>query len=160
MPNCTHCEKEATASYVWDWGETGLACPEHQVILRQQAARLHRGVSISPLQPGAPTPITRDERIASKARIMALEEEIAECQARGLELYRAHEAVQAQLRTETAKRTALELELQTQRARVDELLEQVGLARQDAARENDELQRLRALVPRDPPPEVDAHPQG
>lgn len=141
------CDHPPVASYTWPWGETGLVCALHHVNLRQMEKNLKRQVTITPLQPGEPTPITRDERIASKARTLALEEECEELRKRGMELYRQHEALKEQLRVALANTAAVDAELRHAVHERDQLRELLGEAERAAARENDELQQLRALVP-------------
>lgn len=141
------CTNTPTASFTWPWSESGLVCAEHTVLLRQKAAQLKRDVLIVPLQPGEPTPITRDERIASKARIMALEEELDEAKRRGMDLYRQHEELQRRLKVALAQTAAVDAELRSIVEERDSLRRLLGEAERAAARENDELQQLRALVP-------------
>lgn len=141
------CTNTPVASYTWPWGETGLVCATHTVNLRQMEKNLRRQVTITPLQPGDPSPITRDERIASKARILALEEECEELRKRGMDLYRQHEAVKDQLRVALANTAAVDAELRSVSTERDDLRRLLGEAERAAAMENDELQQLRALVP-------------
>lgn len=141
------CTNTPVASYTWPWGETGLVCATHTVNLRQMEKNLKRQVTITPLQPGEPTPITRDERIASKARIMALEEELDEARSRGMDLYRQHEDLQRKLKVALAQTAAVDAELKSVVEERDDLRRLLGEAQLAAARENDELQQLRALVP-------------
>lgn len=154
-PLCTadpECGQTAIASYVWPWGESGVCCARHQVILQQKAQQLKRSVQLTALQPGAERPVTRDERIQARARIMTLEAELEDAKGRGMELYRANEQLQTQLKVEWAKRAEMEAQLSDARRLLEAAQVENGKLRNQAAEENDELQRLRALVPRTPPP--------
>jgi hypothetical protein len=143
------------ATYVWPWGETGVCDAEGQIILGQKARALKRQVVVTPLVPGAPPPIERAERIETQAKILALELECDEAKSRGLDLYHDIERLQEQLRLETAKCQSVSASLERAILEVDQLRVENGKLRQQAARENDELQRLRAFVspsPTQPPP--------
>jgi len=149
VPICTvedGCPEPAIATYMWPWGASGACCARHQVVLGQKSAQLKRPVQISPLRPGAEQPVTRAERIQSKATILALQEEIEESRVRGMELYRSTTELQAAVRTLQAQKLELEANLQEARRQNDELREQNGKLRQVAANENAELQQLRALT--------------
>jgi uncharacterized phage infection (PIP) family protein YhgE len=141
------CEHPPVAEFVWPWGETGLVCAHHRIILAQKSKRLNRDVVITPLQSGTPAPLTRDERIASKARIMTLEEELDEAKSRGMDLYRQLEELKAQLVRANRNAKAADEELKALLDERDSLRQLLGEAQLAAARENDELQQLRALVP-------------
>lgn len=141
------CTNPPVASFTWPWGESGLVCSHHAITIRQKEANLKRQALMVPIQPGEPTPITRDERIASKARTLALEEECEELRKRGMDLYRAHEQLKDQLRVALANTAAVDAELRHAVHERDQLRELLGEAERAAARENDELQQLRALVP-------------
>lgn len=97
------CQNEPIISYVWPWGEQGCACATHAPLLQQLEKNTKRKVQVASITPGAPTPITRDERTAAAAKRIALEEENAELRARGVELYKANQDLTQQLRTARAQ---------------------------------------------------------
>jgi len=154
-PICTfdpECGKTAIVSYTWPWGESGLACPAHQVVVHQRAEQLKREVHVVSLQPGAERPVTRDERIQTKARILTLEAELEEAKVRGMELYRSNESLQALIKVEQAKRAELEAQLAGANRALEEAQVANGHLLRQAADENSELQQLRALVTQPTPP--------
>jgi DNA anti-recombination protein RmuC len=158
MTQCTvrdDCTDPPVAEYRWPNGQTGLVCARHQMVLRQRAQRVRQHVTITPLSSVAPAPLTVDERTQLHARRLALEAECEQLRARGLELYRDVERLQAALQTAHAQKAALEASLNASTARVGELLEQVGAARQLATEEHAAAEQLRLLVPRE---EVDLTP--
>lgn len=146
---CTYmvnCEGEPVASYEWPWGDKGLACSRCLGLIRQLEQNLKRQCSIVAIQSGAPAPIERQERIDYQARILALTAECDEAKTRGLELYRSVESLQNQVKLERAKLASVTASLEMAVTQNDALRVENGELRQSAARENDELQRLRALV--------------
>lgn len=147
-PICTvdDCGEPAIASYVWAWGESGVCCARHQVILRQKAGQLKQSLQVTPLQPGAPAEETRDERIAKQAKLLTLEEELSEARDRGMQLYRQVESLQQQGRVQTLKIQEMEAQLRDLGNQLEKARIANGELRQQAARENDELQQLRALA--------------
>lgn len=145
------CPESPVATYTWPWGEHGLCCVRHQVILAQKAQQLRQQVHIVPLRPGEPTPMAHDERVNLNAQILSLRAELEEARTRGLDLYHDVETLQAQVRTLTAQKAALDGENKTAATRNSELLAQVASIRSQAAKYSEELQRLQALVKRETP---------
>jgi predicted Rossmann fold nucleotide-binding protein DprA/Smf involved in DNA uptake len=143
---CQGCDQEARFSFVWAWGADGVCCERHRFILGQQARSLKRACTIAPLDPGAPKPIGRDERVAFHAKVLALEEELQELQARGLTLTESHQELSRQLRTATAQKRTVEAELEAHRERVAELGQELAKAQQAAARANADVDRLSARL--------------
>lgn len=143
------CKELATATYVWPWGKSGTCCPRHQVILQQRAHSLKRQITFTALNPGAQPAPTRDERIQFRAKVGVLEAELSEARERGMQLYRGHEALQAQLRVALLSKQELEAQLADAHAQLERMRVENGELREAAARENDELQQLRAFVAAD-----------
>lgn len=141
------CKNADVAQFVWPWGESGLTCAQHQIILSQRSKQLKRDVVITPLQPAAPSPMTRDERIQARARIMTLEEENDELRKRGQDLYRQNEDLKTQVRHALNNASSIDKELASVVEERDSLRQLLGEAQRAAAKENDELQQLRALLP-------------
>ena len=140
---CSSCDKPATVAYRWEWGEEGLACPEHAATLQQTAGNLNRTVTVSPLQPLAPVPLERSERIQLHATILTLEAELGDAKARGLQLYNSNVELsrqvqllnmreteaKAQLKDADAVNTALGAKLEESETQCAELAEEVGRLR-------------------------------
>jgi archaellum component FlaC len=101
-------------------------------------------VQIASLTPGEAPPMTRDERVAHHAQRLALEEELSESRARGVELHRAHEDVVKQLRTEKAKREAVDAELVRVKGELEGFRAQLAGSRKDHYRLQEEIRRLEA----------------
>src|SRR5262245_14032018 len=144
--NCTTCGKPATVAYTWEWGESGMACPEHAATLQQNAGNLNRTVTVVPLPAQGPTPLTRDERIKYNATILALEAEIEDLKSRGLELVRSNEdlAKQAQLFSmREREKTAYLEDAQAEVKQLSARLEEVETELADAVTE---VERLRSIV--------------
>lgn len=146
--NCSFegCTGEALFGYVWAWGDSGVCCERHRFILGQQSQRLGRAVTITSLDPGAPKPVTRDERIGYQARILALEEELQDVHARGLTLHEHGTELGRQLRTLTAQNQTLESELQAHRERVAGLDQELADTRTAHAKAGAEVLRLERLL--------------
>ena len=143
-----NCQNPPTISYVWPWGEQGCACATHAPLLAQTERNTKRKVQIASLTPGAAPRLTRDERVAHHAKVLALEEELAESRARGAELHRAHEDVVRQLRTEKAKREAVEAEFAAAATRKDEIEHSLYEMRNDRDRTLEEVRRLESQAAR------------
>jgi len=153
MPHCTAqegCTNEAVATFTWPWGDNGVVCQQHQVLLHQQAHNLKRQVFVTPMQPGAPTPVTREERIAAHATALALTEENAELRQVNQDLYSKLQTVQQSLSTELAKVAALDASLKERTEQLAASRAEVGAARQAAADAGEEARVLRGLQKVDP----------
>ena len=137
------CGGQALYSYVWAWGETGVACEALRFRLGQMAQRLNRQVTVTPLEPGAEPPVTRDERIAAQSRILALQAEIEELQARSLTMGSSIDELRRQLNTAEAQRAALSDEATTLRQTVGYLRTSLETSEQAHASERAEVDRLR-----------------
>ena len=129
VPLCTveeGCPEPAIAQYVWPWGESGMCCARHQVILRQKSQQLKRELQLTALRPGADQPVTRGERIQAQATILALQAEVDEGRQRGQELYRQTVELQSQVVTLRAQRAELEAQLAAARAEKADALTRAG----------------------------------
>lgn len=140
------CTGEAQFGYVWAWGDSGVCCERHRFILGQQAQRLGRAVTITSLDPGAPKPTTRDERVGYQARILALEEELQDVHARGLTLHEHATELGRQMRILTAQNQTLESELQAHRERVAGLDQELLATRTAQDKYRAEVLRLERLL--------------
>lgn len=78
---CTEegCDKEAEYTYIWPWGTDGACCSTHRLTLNQRATQqLDTVLHFTMIDPGRPVPVSRDERIGLRAKIMVLEEDVRE----------------------------------------------------------------------------------
>ena len=142
----THdCHEPAVASYVWPWGEEGLCCATHRPLLAQVEKNTKRRVSLAMLNPGAPLPMTHDERVAHHAQRLALEEELSEARARGVELHKAHQDLVRQLRTAQAQIGTLEAAAKVSDGNRAELERELARVRAELGHVVEDLQRERAL---------------
>jgi chromosome segregation ATPase len=114
------------------------------VVLTQQSHRLNRAVAITVLTPGAPRPMTRDERIQYFARISALEAELDELRGRAMTLQSSNRELAAQAKTDRAARAVIDRELDAARGTAVDLSQQLDLARRDLHATRAELDRLLA----------------
>lgn len=140
------CELIALASYVWDWGEQGVCCGTHQTILGQKATALKRQIRFAALNPGAPPPLTRDERAMLIAQKLSAEAEADEIKARNADLMQVNKQLALQVQTLTTVRRELEAQ---QRDAEGKRVEADGIAdrlRAEAAELADELSRLRIIA--------------
>ena len=140
------CEKAAVVSYVWEWGQGGSCCLEHQVVHTQRAAALKRRVTFTPLNPGAPPPIERSERVRLTAERLAAEEELSEVKARGLELYQSNVKLTAEVQRLTLMVRELRAQLQDAREDRDLAIGERNSRTAELADAVDELDRIKRLV--------------
>ncbi len=141
----TGCKSDAVFSYMWDWGQKGVCCAQHQFLLQQSSEPLQRRVNFAPLAAAAVAPITRDERAKLKGEVYAAEAEIVDLKARGSLLYSENTALTRQVQAKTVRLRETELQLEEANRELAALRDRVD--REDAERGElvDELQRLRSL---------------
>jgi chromosome segregation ATPase len=158
VPLCDRdgCEQPAVFAYTWEWGEHGKCCEHHRFLLQQAAGNIERRITISALQPDAPAPLERPERIQLTARALTAEAETTDAKARGLELYRQNTLLTTQLQALTVRHREAEAQLQDARARMADLSAELERRTAEAGNIHDELSRLRALVPSAADLELDA----
>jgi septal ring factor EnvC (AmiA/AmiB activator) len=141
-----NCQNAPTHTYTWPWGEEGLVCSAHMIILKQIEKNTQQPCVIVPLQTRAPDPMTRDERIALTAKSMALEAELDEAKTRGMQLYRELQEQASTNKTLLAKVAVLEAQQAVLEAQLVDAEAEKQELRTAAARENAELQQLRAIA--------------
>lgn len=164
---CSSCDKPATVAYRWEWGEEGLACPEHAATLQQTAGNLNRTIAISPLAPLTPQPLERSERIQLHATILTLEAELGDAKARGLELYNSNVALSRDVQLLSMREREAKAQLQDAASRESVLRAKVDEVEGENAELVEELTRLRTLAsfveerppsrPGQPPQEPSSH---
>jgi hypothetical protein len=130
---------------MFDWGESGKCCSEHSFLLQQSAGQLQRTVQISPLAPVGPVPLTRDERVRLKSESYALEAELEEAKARGLELYRENQTLAKTAQAARVRATESEAQLKDALADVARLRGDVEQRDQEHGALVEEVERLRTL---------------
>lgn len=149
-PGCT---EPAAFSFLWDWGKSGNVCAKHQSAYVQLQESLQRRCSFGLLQASAAeAPLVRSERIQLRATIGTLEAELAEAQVRGLELYNQNTELARQVSSLKVRNVEMEAQLRDAHGKV-QIAEQRLVEREAQLGETgQELLRLKALVPREPPP--------
>lgn len=148
------CEKPAAFSYVWEWGEHGVCCPEHQAVLQQTAQNLGRTITFTALAL-APAPLQRDERVRLIAEKLAAEAELEEVKKNHADLYNDGVKLTNQVQSLTTRKAALELQLKDLDRKNTELDARCQELEAVQADQIAELERLRRLVkyanPSEPP---------
>jgi hypothetical protein len=125
---------------VWEWGASGTCCASQVPILQQTANNLGRSITFGVITSGATPPLQREERVKLKAEAFVLAEELAEAKARGLDMYRQNTQLTVRNReAEAQKKDAI--------AARDEMDRRLRALEAENASLNDELGRLRVLVP-------------
>lgn len=147
-PTCDQadCGKLAVFSYLWDWGQQGVCCAHHQLLLQQTSEPLNRKISFAPLLAPGPVPLARDERARLKGEVYAAEAEIEDLKGRGLDLYRENTKLSTQVQALTVRGRETEAQLRDASVRITQLEQQ--LQDKDAEHGNlvDEVERLRSLT--------------
>lgn len=149
VDKCEQCDKPATLTYRWEWGETGIVCDEHGALLQQKSESLNRRVTVHPRQAPAPAPIGRDERVQLTAKALVLEEELKAAQSAGQQLHAKCQDVQVQLSAALVKQRELKAQLEDVGAKLGESERQRETLSAENGRllvELDRLAHLDALV--------------
>ncbi len=146
---CTEegCSNEAEFSYIWPWGAQGACCGSHRTHLMQRAQQqLDTNIQFTVLDPGKPMPVSRDERAQLRAKIIVLEEDVAERDRRiALHVKNGGEQVE-EMRRLRGLVTRLEQELAEAKETVDTALRDRDDARTQAGLAIQERDRLELLV--------------
>lgn len=147
-PTCDQagCSQPAVFSYLWDWGQQGVCCAHHQLLLQQTSEPLQRKVSFSPLLAPVAAPITRDERSRLKGEVYALTEEIEDLKGRGLDLFRENTRLTTQLQALTVRNRETELQLQDAKRSLESLQQQLDDRDSEHGNLVDEVERLRSIA--------------
>lgn len=150
--DAVHCDREgctelATLSYIWDWGEKGVCCGTHQMLLQQTAENLGgRRVSFAPLTTPGPAPLQRDERTQLIAAKLSAEAELVEVKGRGLDLYRENLDLTRQVQSLTVRGRECDAQLKQALQDATELREQLSVRDAEHGEMAAELGRLRTLA--------------
>lgn len=161
---CEHCEQPATYQYVWPWGATGLVCLKHMQLVNQKAEQLQATPTWVALTPGRPEPMTRDERTALYAAKLALEDEVKDAKARGLDLYNSNTQLARECQRLSSRNTYLEAQVVDAKAEVDKAVTERDSLFNELASARMDLDRMKAFLPTPPaappaaPPPTEAAP--
>jgi hypothetical protein len=139
------CSAPARWSYSWEWGESGVCCDAHKAEMTQLQRALKRTCQFGALATG-PAPIERGERVALKGTIYALEEELAEAKARGLEQHRQLQLLAGQAQMVTVRNREAEAQLAAARASERKQTALADKLAQENGEMADELSRLTLMV--------------
>jgi hypothetical protein len=140
-----NCPREAVFSYLWDWGEKGVCCAEHGMLLQQTAGQISRTVQLVPIVPAGPVPMTRDERVQAKAQLLVAQEELEEAKGRGLELYRLNTELSQRNRLLIVRESEAAAQLKDALTTIAELEAKLQRRDVEAGELVTELERLRTL---------------
>lgn len=151
MPNTNicdqpECKEEATHSYTWEWGQSGVCCAKHQFTLQQTAQNISRTIQFAPLTPGATPPLQREERVRLRAEALVLADELAEAKGRGLDLYRQNGLLNQSVQSLTTRNREADAQLADLRAALAPLEKRVVELEAENATLHDEVSRLQVLV--------------
>lgn len=149
-PGAAQCDQEgcsevATLAYRWDWGATGVCCATHATLLQQKAVSLNRGIVVHPIAHAAPTPPTRDERVALTARALVLEEEVRAHESKCEQQHRKIGDLQLQLNAAVVKAREFEAQSRDATAKLQQAEENEKRLSSENGRLLVELERLREL---------------
>jgi hypothetical protein len=144
------CTNEPMASFIWPWGDEGLVCSEHRVLLAQREEALKQRCVITPLHAGAPEPITLEERVQFHARILGLQEDNDRLRTGSMDLFRQLEDAKNQVRQGLVQLSAVNAHLDQLQSEGAAVREALLREREDAARYLDELRVLRPLLQEQP----------
>lgn len=150
-PGCPH---PAVFSYSWDWGKSGSVCALHQAQYVQLQESLGRRCAFGTLQTASAgdPPLVRSERIQLRAEIGTLEAELVEAKARGLDLYNQNIELSRQVQTLKVRDTEAQAQVKDARAMLQGLESRLARREAELGDATQEVQRLKALIPREPPP--------
>lgn len=144
---CTvqNCQRPATHSYLWPWGDAGYCCSRCMVTLQHQAANLGREVTFVSLTEKAPSELESNERIQLNARVLAAEQEVAVVKERNRKLFEGNQTLTGEVRQLRAELEAFQGQLADARAECDQLTQEKMSALKQLSETNHELARLQGI---------------
>lgn len=145
------CTEVATHAYTWDWGKSGNVCAKHAAHFKQISPNLKRSVTFTPLMQMKPAALTRDERTQLIASRLSAEAELGEVQARGLELYNQNTELARQLGSLKVRHSECDAQRGEALHKCDLLESELVRSQAERAELAQEVMRLKALIPREPP---------
>lgn len=142
---CTEqgCDQEAEYAYVWPWGEAGECCGRHRTYLQQKATQqIKRGpLHFTPLDPGRPLAINRDERARLRAEVMVRDEDNAALRSQLVQMHKDLDVLNTEAkrlrgveRHLTEKLRVASLDIAELRKARDELVDELGKVTADRDR--------------------------
>lgn len=145
------CKQPAVLSYRWSWGEGGICCQDHGLLLQQTAQNLSshdlkRSVSLASLENLQEPPLERSERTALIAAKLSAEAECAETLRRGGELYQQNVDLTGQVQVLTLRNREANAQLTVARATIETLEAQLHEREIELGSVTDELQRTQTLA--------------
>lgn len=150
------CGKPATHTYTWDWGQTGYCCAQHQQHQNGLQANLKRRVTFTALASAIAPALTRPERTQLISERLAAEAELDEVKTRGIEIYNQNTELTRQVQSLRLRSEEREAQLRDANGKALELEEKLVSREAELAEAVQEVQRLRALIPREPAPKKTA----
>lgn len=145
------CNQPAVFTFVWPWGDPAACCSTHRVHAQQKADALGRGaLNFTPLDPGAPQPITRDERVMLRATNLTLQEELSETKALLGKLHSTNGELSSEVRRLRARGEVQEALINEIKRDNDRLIQERDSAHADAGEAKTELGRLKLMLPTPP----------
>jgi len=146
-PGCT---EPATFAYAWEWGKSGNVCSKHQAHYVGLEKNLKRRCTFTPLASVVAPALTRPERTQLIAERLSAEAEVVEVKSRGVELYNQNIELTRQVQSMKVRSEEREAQLRDAQGRELELNEKLVTLEATHAELVQEVQRLRALVPKEP----------
>ena len=148
---CTEevCKEEALYTYIWPWGQDGACCSLHRLQLQQKATQqlnLELGLNFTAIDPGRPVAVSRDERAQLRAKIIVLEDDNRDANARISQLTTAGAELVEEVRRMRAIGSRLQEELNDANARAEQAERERDDARASAGLAIQEKDRLELLV--------------
>jgi len=151
QPDGSPCREPAVLSWRFDWGETGICCQAHGLLLQQTAQNLSshdlkRHVSLAPLENLAEPALERSERTALIAARISAEAETDELKRRGGMLYQQNVDLTGQVQVLTLRHREADAQLTDALAKNKRLEEQLHEREIELGTVTDELQRMQTLA--------------
>lgn len=146
------CSAPVVFSFVWPWGEPAFCCATHRTHAQQKSDALERGqLSFTVLEPNKTPAVTRDERTQLIAARMSAEEETVQIKTHATTLHNEAERLRGELRIVTARGLELERQVSERSAALTQVVHERDTALADLHDARRELDRIKMLIPRDPP---------
>jgi uncharacterized membrane protein YccC len=141
-----NCNEPALYAFTWAWGESGYCCGTHAVTLRHRAQALGRECQLNALKPGAPSPVTKDERVQMHARLLATEDENSDLKLRNLALFQGNEELTREIRRSHTELAELRSQLEDVRAELEQVTSEKMAALKQLSETDNERARLQGVL--------------
>lgn len=140
------CERNATHSFTWDWGDSGFCCATCMVSLSHRMQSLARNCTFVALTPGAAPELSHDDRLQLNARVLAAEQEAALTKTRNLKLFDSNQDLAREVNALRAEVDQHKQQLADTRAELEQCITEKQRALQQLAETNHELARLQGIA--------------